>query len=820
MGIRQNHIDKILSAAQKISKSGQSAFLDGACADDADLRQEIELLLAQMPRDKDLNTLLTPNPLEPEAETVGVKCGDQLGHYKLLSILGHGGFGTVFLAEQRHPIHRRVAIKVLKAGMDTKQVIARFEIERQVLALLDHPNIARVFDAGTTPLGRPYFVMEHVKGIPITEACDLQLLDTTARIELMACVCDAVQHAHTKGIIHRDLKPSNILVSLDVDGVLRPKIIDFGVAKAIAQPFVDMALVTQVGQVIGTPAYMSPEQADLNELDIDTRTDVYSLGIILYEILAGTPPFSSDQLTGSGLKEMRRVICEEEPPRPSNRLALLESDDAAKIATARQIQLDSLLMLLRQELEWIPLKAMQKLRGDRYSSAMTLSEELRRYLAGEPLLAGPESNLYRLRKLIRRNRSIAITIVTFTLLLATFAIATTFLWLEAVKQATYAEQKSHEVAIELNRRNALYDFLINQKQASGILPSIRDQHHFFRSGNSFKRSIDLAINATKDDPTLRLDLLDLLLLGSTISKHRQMLGAGWTIQEVLQGLPSTLDNASVALTKLRLIATLHKSGNAMMTDVLAAYEAIPKSQMRAHAKALAILAQQQLHSNKTDTGWTEATWISGRQNALKAYRQLQQVPESEQNQIGLLSKLQWHYAYRANDREASLQIYEEMLVPLCRSLYPPENINRKKIEHEYTITTLFSLLESSKDLKSTSELIPEALIRAESSLTVLLEEFGSAHRRAWQWMNNLAVCHADYADHVGLLESKADEHRTRAADLWDQVLWETSTRQQNNLNDTEWYLQNYRHYLPKYAPSEEAWPAWLDSARSVPSNRP
>jgi len=294
--------------------------------------------------------------LENQSEIEGP--GATIGRYELLELLGEGGMGLVYLAQQKEPVRRRVALKIIKPGMDSRRVIARFEAERQMLALLDHPNIARVLDAGTTDTGRPYFVMEYVKGIPITRYCDEHKLDIEKRLKLFRRVCEAVHHAHQKGIIHRDMKPSNIIVSVQDDKAV-PKIIDFGIAKAITQPLTEETLYTRQGQLLGTPEYMSPEQADMSNEDIDTRADIYSLGVVLYELLAGALPFEHAVLEKLGFAELQRTLKEEEPPRPSLRLTAL-GEEAKKIAERRHTQVVTLARRLHRELEWIPLKAMRK----------------------------------------------------------------------------------------------------------------------------------------------------------------------------------------------------------------------------------------------------------------------------------------------------------------------------------------------------------------------------------------------------------------------------------------------------------------------------
>lgn len=343
--------------------------------------------------------------------------------YKLIDELGRGGMGVVYLAEQIAPVKRKVAVKIIKLGMDTKQVMARFEAERQALAMMDHPSIAKVFDAGATETGRPYFVMEYVKGVPITAYCDTHRLNNQERLELFQEVCHGVQHAHQKGIIHRDIKASNILVAIH-DNKPVPKIIDFGVAKATAQRLTERTMFTEMGQLIGTPEYMSPEQAEMTGLDIDTRTDIYSLGVLLYELLVGALPFDSDTLRAAGLSEIQRIIRETDPPKASTRLSSL-GDFQTSIAQSRSTDLSALRKALKGDLDWIILKAMEKNRTRRYETVNGLAADIRRHLSNEPVLARPPSTTYKLQKMISRHKIGFGFIVALAVLIVGFAIAMT-----------------------------------------------------------------------------------------------------------------------------------------------------------------------------------------------------------------------------------------------------------------------------------------------------------------------------------------------------------------------------------------------------------
>jgi serine/threonine protein kinase/tetratricopeptide (TPR) repeat protein len=427
-----NREDEIFADALELPAGERTAYLNQACHGDRLLRANVSALLDGHEAAADF--LEKPLVIRPEL-TPGEEPGDSLGRYTLIRMIGEGGCGVVYLAEQQEPVRRLVALKVIKLGMDTRQVIARFDAERQALAMMDHPDIARVFDAGTTEQGRPYFVMEFVDGVPITTFCDQHNLSMEARLELFARVCLALQHAHQKGVIHRDLKPSNILVAQH-DGIPSPKVIDFGIAKATQGRLTEHTLLTGVDQFVGTPAYMSPEQAELRELDIDTRSDVYSLGVLLYELLTGKLPYDRKSLEKSGIDEIRRLIREVNPRRPSTCVRILTDTDRAEIARHRQATPMQFTSALRGDLDWIAMRCLEKDRERRYGSAQELADDIRRHVRDEPVLARPPSTSYRVQKFVARNRLACASIAA----VATALIVGTVVSVRQAIRATKAER--------------------------------------------------------------------------------------------------------------------------------------------------------------------------------------------------------------------------------------------------------------------------------------------------------------------------------------------------------------------------------------------
>jgi len=508
--------EAILAATRHLSEEERTVFLEATCGDDPETRHRVESMLAQIPTTKASTIFETPVPSEiptstgpsgtilvdsdaTVSDTVMLAAeeaiGDVIGRYKLQEKIGEGGFGLVYIAEQTEPVRRQVALKIIKLGMDTRQVVARFEAERQALAVMDHPNIAKVLDGGATDTGRPYFVMELVHGTKITEHCDRNKLSIPQRLDLFMMVCRAIEHAHQKGIIHRDIKPSNILITIQ-DGEPVPKVIDFGIAKATQGTLTDRTVFTQMDQFIGTPAYMSPEQAELNGgLDIDTRSDIYSLGVLLYELLTGETPLESKNLLSRGFDEMRRLIREWEPQKPSVRLHKQGSENQTTTATRHGTDAPKLIRMVQGDLDWVVMKCLEKDRKRRYDSAAQLTTDIHRFLTNEPVMARPPSTLYRVGKMVRRNRLAFAAGGFILLLLIVGLVGTSWLVVKEKKERDNAEQAS------INSDNARRIAVAEQQKAEAAQKEAEIARH---QADAARAQVEGALQQARDDRTKAL----------------------------------------------------------------------------------------------------------------------------------------------------------------------------------------------------------------------------------------------------------------------------------------------------------------------------
>jgi serine/threonine protein kinase len=625
-----NERDIFIAALQKEDAAERRSYLDAACGPDTALRQRVEGLLQLH---EQAGSFLESPPMGATLEQpVHEGPGTVIGPYKLLEQIGEGGMGTVWMAQQTEPVKRLVAVKLIKAGMDSKAVIARFEAERQALALMDHPNIAKVLDAGTTgerrdvsppvdrradaaPLtGRPYFVMDLVKGVPITKYCDDHHLTPRQRLELFIPVCQAVQHAHQKGIIHRDLKPSNVLVAL-YDGKPVPKVIDFGVAKAAGQPLTEKTLVTGFGNIVGTLEYMSPEQAEINQLDIDTRSDIYSLGVLLYELLTGSPPFSRQELTQAGMLEMLRVIREQEPSKPSTKLSTAEG--LPTLAANRGTEPAKLTKLVRGELDWIVMKALEKDRSRRYETANGFAMDVQRYLADETVQACPPSAGYRLRKFARRYRKVLVTAAAFVLLLILGVVISTWQAIRATNAGVTAQQAEKKAAEEAAIAKAVNDFLQQDllRQADS---RVQADGGFVADPNlTVKEALQRAAarigDRFQDQPLVEA------AIRQAIGEACVGIGAGGGLGEL--GLGMRQLERAVALRKAEL-GPEHPLTLSSMKSLASAYVWVGRS-----ADAL-VLLEPVVKLRKANLGLDHADTLESMRELGAAYRNLLRLPEA------------------------------------------------------------------------------------------------------------------------------------------------------------------------------------------------
>ena len=660
---RWRRIEPILERALELTPEDRSAYLDEACGGDPKLRAELETLIAADARTGELLDREGDALFAAAQHDARVEIPESIGPYRILGKLGEGGMGVVYEAQQPDP-ERNVALKVVRAGMDSDAVLARFQAERQALGLMDHPNIATVYDAGLTETGLPYFAMELVAGEPITSFCDRQALPTEERIRLFEVVCDAIQHAHRKGIIHRDIKPSNILVSSG-DGSPMPKIIDFGIAKATEPRMAEEAAFTELGQIIGTPEYMSPEQAAADSVDIDTRTDVYALGVLLYELLVGVLPYEPAELRQAGYDEMRRILRETDPPRPSTRLRSLAPQRTDDLARQRRTDPTLLVRHLEGELDWIVMRALEKDRERRYGSAAELEEDLQRFLSHEPVRARPQSRSYRIRKFVRRNRTgVAIA---GTLVLAVLVAVAALAWalVDSQRQRVRTQEALGRAELARDQAEAVTSFL-------QILMS---------APNPRNRGRDVTVREVLDDAS---GLVEEQLQGQPLVEARVRRSIGLTYLNL--GL---YDEALEHFERNRVI---YEQGGAsrperLMTtwnDISLVYDKAGRLEQAARASRQAIEIAEQVHGPLADETLSYkanlASYIEslpGRADEAEAlYREVATVwrdqrPVGDPNRTMILSKLGTFYAMhgRIDDAVPLLQeSFEE-----TRKQYGPEH---------------------------------------------------------------------------------------------------------------------------------------------------
>jgi serine/threonine protein kinase len=558
---RKDEIERIFSEAIELPESERISYLDGECGSKVELRQRIETLLKAHDKSdgfledaEQTGSFGLADSIRDSLPTDEMP-GDRIGRYKLLERLGEGGWGVVWMAEQTEPIRRRVALKILKLGMDTKEFVARFESERQALAMMDHPNIARVFDGGATELGRPFFVMELVRGIRISDYCDREQLNTRDRLQLFIKVCQAVNHAHQKGIIHRDLKPSNILVTVN-DGEAVPKVIDFGIVKAAQLKLTDKTVFTHFHSFVGTPAYTSPEQMQMSSLDVDTRSDIYSLGVLLYELLSGKQPFDPTKLSELGIDAMRKLISEEDPLRPSLQVISLNQEDRTLFAGHRGMEPEKFPKELKGDLDWIVMKCLEKNRSRRYETVNALAMDIERYLHHEPVLAGHPSNLYKIKKLIDRNRIAFGISVALVLSLLIGSVTNAFLAIQAFQAEEHASaeaQKSAEISEFIKSMFSYVDSLVELQLDQGAdTQVIKD---------TLKETIDRASQKIRTvSPDAEVEIYD--ILGAMYFKIREYASAENMFRQELTQLKasSELDFPKLARTMNHLGAALGRQG--------------------------------------------------------------------------------------------------------------------------------------------------------------------------------------------------------------------------------------------------------------------
>jgi serine/threonine protein kinase/tetratricopeptide (TPR) repeat protein len=704
--------DLFLAAAEMGSPAQRAAFLDRECGSNAELRQRLAALLrahddsggflAQPAGDPRATVDPPSSEAEAEATPAADKVGSVLGSYKLLQKLGEGGMGTVWVAEQQQPVKRRVALKVIKPGLDSAQVLHRFEAERQALALMDHTNIAKVFDAGTTPEGRPYFVMELVHGVPITKYCDELNLPIRERLELFVPICQAIQHAHQKGIIHRDVKPSNVLVCLQ-DGKPVPKVIDFGVAKAMHQPLTESTVYTEFGAVVGTLQYMAPEQAEMSPLGVDTRADVYALGVLLYELLTGTTPLDRKRLRKAALGEVLRILKEEEPPKPSTRLTQ-SKESLASVAAQRRTEPAKLMKEVRGELDWIVMKCLEKDRTRRYETASGLARDVERHLADEAVEACPPSAGYRLGKLARRYKGPVFAAALLLLALLGGIVGTSWGLVRAerarqaeAQQRQLAEDKEHEARAAAEEERQARAREAEQRQRAEELKKLAEEHK--RQAEANERQ---ALEEKRVAEAVRTFLQQDLLRQADATEQANALrhaGGGFEAKEN-PTIKELLDRAAAALTPAKIEARFPKQREvqaSILRTVGDTYRDIGD-----YGKAVEFLVRASATYRDT-LGADHPDTLSTLDNLAGAYKD----------------------AGRTAD---AIALFEQV-----------RDAKRKKLgaDHPSTLTTLHNLALAYLDAGRTED----AIALFEEVRDALVKKLGADHPHIFKTLNNLAVAY-------------------------------------------------------------------------------
>jgi serine/threonine protein kinase/tetratricopeptide (TPR) repeat protein len=706
---QHNGEETILVEALRLPLQKRSAYLDQITAGNPALRQRVESLLDSYQAGDFLERAPTTFGGEFRAcILVPEKPGDKIGPYKILQKIGEGGCGTVYMAEQEKPVCRRVAVKIIKLGMDTKNVIARFEAERQALAMMDHPNIAKVFDAGATETGRPYFVMELVRGVRITDYCDEQKLPTRQRLDLFTQVCQAVQHAHQKGVIHRDIKPSNILVTIN-DGVAVPKVIDFGIAKATGgHRLTEKTLVTAFEQFIGTPAYMSPEQALMTSLDIDTRSDIYALGVLLYELLTGQTPFDSKALLAIGLDEMRRTIREKEPERPSTRLSTLPEKELSTTAHSRGLDAPKLISRLRGDLDWIVMKCLEKDRARRYETANGLAMDIQRHLNEEPVMACPPSPLYRFQKMVRRNK---LAFVAASAVLSALIIGLTVSTILFLKENA---ARVRELAAETQMQRALAD--AKQQRDSALKQKQRadEQAAVAKSVKDFLQN-DLLMQADSEmQANLGFEQRPDLTVKEALRRASEKIGQSFTNQPLVEAeIRNTIGSAFSGVGEAKL-AIPHLE-RAVALDKQIAGPDHPDT-----LRTVTALAAAYEQAGR----WTEAVALYEEALRLQKTKLGPDHPDS----LTTMEHLAW--AYRDVGRLAEAVQMDEETLKLCKARFGPD--------HPSTLKAMSSLAL----VYERASRIAEALALCEEALKLQKTKLGPDHPDTLRTRQQLAWAYA------------------------------------------------------------------------------